>query len=269
MSQFLNVFVFGKSGAGKQGFIDVLSEKNGLGYTPLSTGDLFRAAIGYVKARVPEDICKDKGGKLAPDKAILKRLREHAPDLDQQRALAGVKARYYVNAGLYAPASMADALFGDIFVRGKCKGFVVDGYPRRMGSTEYLLKTMRNHSVDPSRNLLVYVHNEDKIILERALGRRVCPKCKTVYHMEAKPPVKGEFCAKCWGNVRVVQRSDDTKEGVLTRLEEFRTKTLPAIEALARVGHLPVCTVSGNIKPFTQENLRRELFTRMLDVVEF
>lgn len=269
MAQFLNVFVFGKSGAGKQGYIDVFSDKKGLGYTPLSTGDLFRSAISYVKGRVPEDLCKKEGTKLASDKEILNRLKAHAPDMDPQRALAGAKARYYVNAGLYAPASMADTLFGNVFVKGGCKGFVVDGYPRLMGSTQYLLQTMKKHSVDPSKNLLVYVHNEDNIIMERALGRRMCPKCRTVYHMKAKPPLQGKYCAKCSGNVPVVQRSDDTREGVLRRLEEFRTKTLPAIETLARRGHLPICTVSGNVHPFTQESLRRELFTKMLDVVEF
>lgn len=270
MSQFSNIFVFGKSGAGKQSFIDILSEKKGLGYTPLSTGDLFRSAINYVKAKVPENIGKKRGSnKLASDKAILNQLKIHAPNLDQQKALIGVKARYYVNAGLYAPLSLADSLFGNIFTKGQCKGFVVDGYPRCIGSTEYLLETMKKYNVNPSRNLLIYVHNEDKIIMERALGRRMCPKCKTVCHMKTKPPMDGKFCAKCLGNVPVVQRSDDTKEGVLTRLAEFKSKTLPAIELLARRGHLPICTVSGNVSPFTQENLRRELFTKMLNVVEF
>ena len=269
MSKFLNVFVFGKSGAGKQGYIDVLSDKRGLGYTPLSTGDLFRSAISYVKGRVPEDLCTDEGNKLASDKDILKRLAAHAPDLDLQRALAGAKARYYVNAGLYAPAAMADTLFGNVFVRGGCKGFVVDGYPRLVGSTQFLLQTMKKNRVDPSKNLLVYVHNEDKIIMERALGRRVCPRCRTVYHMKARPPLYGKYCTKCPGKVPVVQRPDDTKEGVLRRLEEFRTKTLPAVQTLARLGHLPVCTVSGNVRPFTQESLRKELFTEMLNVVEF
>ena len=267
MPQFSNIFVFGKSGAGKQGFIDVLSDK-ALGYKPLATGGLFRKAVSYVQGRISEGLGK-KGKKLVSDAEILSQLKACAPELDPQRALLGVKARYYVNAGLYAPSSVADALFGQVFERGLCKGFVVDGYPRCLGSTAYVLRAMRAHHVDPAQSLLVYVHNEDRIIMERALGRRVCPQCKAVYHVVTRPPARGAFCTRCGGNVRVVQRPDDTREGVATRLSEFRAKTLPAIEALARLGHIPVCRVSGNLKPFTQDNLKKELFAQMLKAVEF
>lgn len=53
------------------------------------------------------------------------------------------------------------------------------------------------------------------MLVERVVGRRCDPVTGTIYHMKYKPPPDEEIAA------RLQQRSDDTEEKVLVRLEAF------------------------------------------------
>jgi len=55
----------------------------------------------------------------------------------------------------------------------------------------------------------------DKILLERVVGRRTDPETGKIYHMKFSPPEDEEIKA------RLVQRSDDTEEKMVVRLEKF------------------------------------------------
>jgi adenylate kinase len=63
--------------------------------------------------------------------------------------------------------------------------------------------------------------------VKRLSGRRNCPKCQASYHLEFAPSKKGNLCDRC-GEI-LVQRSDDQREAIETRLKVYEEQTAPLI----------------------------------------
>ena len=55
----------------------------------------------------------------------------------------------------------------------------------------------------------------DDVLVERVVGRRTDPETGKIYHMKFSPPENDEILN------RLEQRSDDTEEKVVVRLEQF------------------------------------------------
>ena len=128
----------------------------------------------------------------------------------------GKKAQSYMDSGALVP----DDLIIDMMVaamKKAPKGYVLDGFPRTTVQAEGLDKALAKagEKIDAIVNLVV----DDALILPRMTGRRSCPKCGAVYHVETlKPKVEGK-CDKGCGNL--VQRVDDKPEVVSNRLENL------------------------------------------------
>jgi len=65
-------------------------------------------------------------------------------------------------------------------------------------------------------------------IIARLGGRRTCPNCKKVYHLEARPPKRAGYCDAC--GVVLYQREDDRPETIRVRMEAYEKSTLPLID---------------------------------------
>jgi adenylate kinase len=76
----------------------------------------------------------------------------------------------------------------------------------------------------------------DREIVSRLTGRRVCPGCREVYHVNNRPPRSAGVCDDC--GLALVQRQDDTEEVILERMDVFRTRTMPIARAYAERGLL-------------------------------
>lgn len=252
-----NIVVAGRSGAGKQPRIDVLVRE--LGLVQLSTGNIFREfATAFDSSGFKGDIgvFYDPGkGSFLPDPAIGAALVKELPSLkDARPVVLGLKAKYFMNRGLFVPDTITNELFSEYFSRVGYKGQVLDGYPRTPEQARFLLDLCREKG---SRlDMVVEVENEDELIVERTMGRRICKSCGKVYHIKFKPSKDGRTCDKCGGPL--IQRSDDTEERIRTRLKEYYDKVVPAVELLRRSG-VPVVKVPGNVEPFTEENVRRSV----------
>lgn len=147
----------------------------------------------------------------------------------------------------------------DAFKRLGYRGAVLDGYPRTLDQAKHLLEVVGRAST--RLDLVVLVDNEDEAIVRRTIGRRICPKCKKVFHLEHKPPREGKWCTGC--GTEVVLRSDDTEERIRRRLREFHDKVVPTLEHLRGLG-IPVAVVPGNLPVFTEEAVRKSV----LDAIE-
>jgi adenylate kinase len=241
--QVQNILVMGKSGAGKQPRIDVLVKEFGL--VQLSTGNIFREYLGkFNEIGFTGDIkafFDEKKGKFVTDAAIAKKLGD----------LLGLKAKYFMESGKFVPDSITNALFEAYFAKSGYKGMVLDGYPRTPDQSKFLLKLTKAKGT--KIDAIVLVDNEDEAIVKRTIGRRICPKCKKVFHLEFKAPRDGKFCTEC--GAEVILRSDDSEEKIRSRLQEFQDKALPAMELLKTKG-IPVATVPGNLPVFTDEAVR-------------
>jgi adenylate kinase len=132
----------------------------------------------------------------------------------------GKKAQDYMDSGALVP----DDLIIDMMVaamKKAPKGYVLDGFPRTTIQAEALDKALEKvgEKIDAIVNLVV----DDALILPRMTGRRSCPKCGAVYHIETlKPKVEGK-CDKGCGNL--VQRLDDKAEVVTNRLKTYHEQT--------------------------------------------
>ncbi len=257
-----NIIVMGKSGAGKQPRIEVLTEAFGL--KQLSTGDIFRTYLGRFNdlnyEGSLEPFYDSNTGSFIDDAEIKKTLgisdRSDADDI-----VLGLKAKYYVDQGLFVPDETTDALFESAFKALGYRGAVLDGFPRTMEQARFLRHLCEKHGVRLDAVLLV--DNDDDAIIERTTGRRICKTCGEVFHVDFKPPPKNEDeCDARPPDCNIVQRSDDTTESLKARLNEFQTKTRPAIDYLTELG-IPLYTVPGNLPEFSPETVKASVFNAM------
>jgi len=251
-----NILVMGKSGAGKQPRIDVLVKEFGL--VQLSTGNIFREYLGkFNEIGFSGDIkafFDEKKGKFKTDAAIAKKLGDLLKGREPKDVILGLKAKYFMESGKFVPDSITNALFEAYFAKSGYKGMVLDGYPRTPDQSKFLLKLTKAKGTNI--DAIVLVDNEDEAIVKRTIGRRICPKCKKVFHIEFKAPRDGRFCTEC--GAEVILRSDDSEEKIRSRLQEFQDKALPAMELLKTKG-IPVATVPGNLPVFTDEAVRQSV----------
>ncbi|WP_166245948.1 adenylate kinase [Paenibacillus turpanensis] len=192
----MNLIFMGPPGAGKGTQADWII--NNFGIPHISTGDMFRAAIG-------------------------------------QGTALGLKAKEYMDQGLLVPDDVTNGIVKERLQAPDCqKGFLLDGFPRTIPQAEALdeILTALNKPIDHVMNLKV----DRSFLLARLTGRRVCRSCGATYHVEFNPPKQQGVCDRC--NGELYQRSDDTEEKVGTRLDEYTNKTAPLLEYYAKKGLL-------------------------------
>lgn len=136
----------------------------------------------------------------------------------------GKKAQSYMDSGALVP----DGLIIDMMVKAMKnapRGYVLDGFPRTTVQGEGLDKALA--AAGEKINAIVNLVVDDQMILPRMTGRRSCPKCGAVYHVQTlKPKVDGQ-CDKGCGPL--VQRVDDTPEVVENRLKTYHQQTAAVV----------------------------------------
>jgi adenylate kinase len=116
-------------------------------------------------------------------------------------------------------------------VRGKlsdpscAKGFVLDGFPRTVPQAEELGNVLLQQNIRLDRVINFQVSRED--VVRRLSGRRSCPKCQATFHVDFAPPQKSDRCDRC--GEELIQRSDDKREAIETRLKVYEEQTSPLI----------------------------------------
>lgn len=244
-----NVIVTGKSGAGKQPRIDVLVDEFDL--EQLSTGNIFRKYLGkFNNFDYHGDLDEFWNGEdFIPDNKIAEKL-----GTEDESIILGVKAKYFVEQGLFVPDRITNQLFKSYFEERGCSGQVLDGYPRTLSQSKFLLELVEEK--ETAIDFVVWVENSDELIIERTTKRRICPECGKVYHLKYDPPTEDNKCKEC--GVEVIQRSDDTEEKIRSRLQEFKDKTIPALKYLEKNG-ISIAKVPGHLEEFTPENVKRSV----------
>ncbi len=135
----------------------------------------------------------------------------------------GIKAKPFVDKGLLVPDELIIGLIKEELKEKDCKnGIIFDGFPRTLVQAEHLDKTGIK-----IKKVINFVASE-KTIIERVSGRRICPKCKIIYHIKNLPPKKDDICDKCGSHL--YQRKDDELKTVKKRLVIYEEKTKPLID---------------------------------------
>jgi len=138
----------------------------------------------------------------------------------------GLQAKRHMDSGGLVPDALVDAIVRDRLSRDDCRvGFILDGYPRTVGQAEFLQK---EYAGEGMRFLAIGIQVPDQALIRRLTGRRSCPQCGKIYHVDANPSRKGERCDEC--DAMLMQRKDDTVEVVQERLNVYHRSTRPLIE---------------------------------------
>ena len=124
------------------------------------------------------------------------------------------------------------------------KGFVLDGFPRTLPQAQTLNRMLFELN-RPLMLVLNFVVNP-KVLARRFEGRRVCPECLTVYHIDSKPPQAAGIC-DLDGSALIV-REDDRPEVVQKRIATYQETMAPLIAYYAQLGNFKTVDTSGTIE---------------------
>jgi len=211
------LILLGPPGVGKGTQAALLAER--LGACHLSTGDIFRAA---------------------------KSLRECDCTPSMRHALEAMQCGELVSA---------ETVLSLVAERGKCLrccgGFLLDGFPRTFIQAMVFKDILAEQGIELDA-VISYELPLDQI-LSRLSGRRVCFHCKSVYHVDSRPPQIAGTCDHC-GSL-LYQREDDRPEAIRVRMGEYEKSTLPLVDFYRRRGLL----ISIPAADTPEETLRRTL----------
>ena len=182
------VVLLGPPGAGKGSQAARLAEK--IGIPQVSTGDLFRAMKTQytpLARKVQEIMAK---GDLIPDDLTVEIVKDRLAEDD-------------------------------------CKdGVLLDGFPRTVPQAEALDEALKESFNSQVAIVPLLDISEDEAV-RRISGRRSCPTCKRVYHIEFDPPEQTNRCDV--DGVELVLREDDKPKTVQARYQVYQKKTAPLI----------------------------------------
>lgn len=155
----------------------------------------------------------------------------------------GLQAKAVMDAGQLVSDDIVLGLIRDRLGRPDAKqGFILDGFPRNIDQANALAALLADIKQPLEAVLLMDVSKS--LLLKRLAGRRICPKCGSVYNVHSLPP-GANSCAK--DGAELYQRPDDKEEVIGKRLEVYEAQTQPLIEHYNRLGMLRVVAGEGEL----------------------
>jgi adenylate kinase len=152
----------------------------------------------------------------------------------------GKKAQSFMDSGGLVPDDLIISMMAGAMTKAK-GGYVLDGFPRTVVQAEGLEKALKKagQTIDAVVDLQV----DDAVISARMTGRRSCPKCGAVYHIENLKPKKAGQCDKGCGSL--VQREDDKLEVVANRLKTYHQQTAVVVGYYQKAGN-PILRINAD-----------------------
>jgi adenylate kinase len=138
----------------------------------------------------------------------------------------GREAKGHMDSGGLVPDRLVIDLLLERIAQPDCaKGFILDGFPRTVAQAEALEKALaaRKRPIDAVINFEIDL----TVLVERLVGRRVCPKGHGEWHVKFNPPKRAGRCDVC--GEALIQREDDQEDRIRTRMETYRRDTEPLI----------------------------------------
>jgi adenylate kinase len=156
----------------------------------------------------------------------------------------GLEAKKFMDEGHLVPDEVVISLIVERMEADDCKeGFILDGFPRSGPQAEALEKELegRNKPID----LVINLEIDQGRLVERLVGRRVCPNGHGEWHIRFNPPRVDTKCDSCGEDL--VHREDDQESKIVTRLEAYGKNTEPLIVFYRERGILGDVTAEGDM----------------------
>ena len=141
----------------------------------------------------------------------------------------GRKAKAVMDAGQLVSDDIVLGLIRERLSRpDAANGFILDGFPRNIEQANSLNALLEELGQPIDAVLLLDVRNET--LMQRLAGRRICPKCGTVYNVHSMPAGANDLLEATAPSC--IQRPDDKEEVIGKRLEVYETADAAADRAL-------------------------------------
>lgn len=189
----MNIILMGAQGSGKGTQAEVIGPQ--LSLEKVATGDLFRAAIAQETELGVQVKAILERGDLVPDELTNAIVRQRIDDIARRKS------------------------------SGELNGALFDGFPRTAGQAEALDQILAERDDQVDAVIEIQMPRED--LVARLSGRRVCPECGAVYHVEADPPEVEGTCDR--DDTQLIQRDDDKPDAIRRRLEIYDDQTAPLL----------------------------------------
>lgn len=205
----MRAVLVGPPGAGKGTQAQILAEE--LSIPKVSTGDIFRANVS--------------GGTEL-----------------------GKKAKEFMDRGDLVPDEVTNAMVRDRLAQDDAAGgFLLDGFPRNVPQAE-TLKGMLS-GLGTNLDVVLELRVDEEEVVKRLSGRRSCPDCGRVYHVEYDAPRSEGKCDN--EGADLYQREDDREETIRHRLKVYRDQTAPLVEFYSGEGLLATIAATGPVAEVT------------------
>jgi adenylate kinase len=163
----------------------------------------------------------------------------------RRKTALGVQAKTFMDQGQLVPDAVVIGLVDEKLAEpASSSGFILDGFPRTVPQAEELKKLLGVRCQQLDRVVKFSVRRDE--LIRRISGRRSCPQCQAVFHLDFAPPSRQGICEKC--GAQLVQRSDDQKETVEARLIVYEQQTAPLVDYYTQQDLLSELDGSGSIE---------------------
>ncbi|UCC69807.1 MAG: adenylate kinase [Armatimonadota bacterium] len=139
----------------------------------------------------------------------------------------GRRARPFMDRGDLVPDDLIlDMMAARLVEPDAQNGYTLDGFPRTVAQARDLDQRLQalGHRLDA----VIYLRVPEDELLRRLSGRRICPNCNAIYHVDTMPPNQKDICDHCGS--ALIQRQDERPEVVRNRLQVYAEQTEPLLE---------------------------------------
>ncbi|HOH67905.1 MAG TPA: adenylate kinase [Bacilli bacterium] len=207
----MNIILMGPPGAGKGTQAKRLIAKYDIPH--ISTGDMFREAM-------------------------------------KQGTALGLLAKRYIDQGHLVPDDVTIGIVRERLAKQDCqKGYLLDGFPRTIPQAEAL--EILTKEIGRELEFVINIDADEKELVRRICGRRVCKVCGTPYHVDTMKPKVDGVCDVCGGHL--IQRADDNEEALKVRLGHYYEQTKPLLDFYAKRGLLTSFDGTKDLNVLLQE----------------
>jgi len=121
-----------------------------------------------------------------------------------------------ISQGILIDDETTSQLLKNALKKLKGEHIVLDGFPRNLNQAKILDEFFENY-------IVINLEVEERVALERALGRMTCPNCGKIYNIYSREmaPKNEKLCDLC--NIELSGRSDDNEESFKTRFNIYQT----------------------------------------------
>jgi adenylate kinase len=164
----------------------------------------------------------------------------------------GRQIRDFIDNGLLVPDDLMIELMKQKIL-SLTTGFVLDGFPRTLPQAQTLNRMLFELN-RPLMLVLNFVVNP-KALSRRFEGRRVCPDCLTVYHVDSMPPKVPGICDN--DGTPLIIREDDKPEVVQKRITTYQETMAPLIAYYAQLGNFKTVDTTGPLDEVTVQVIEK------------